>query len=207
MLGICTLKIWLFKLKYTLVIFVFFLFSFSSVKAQLQDSTQLIQDSIQRSKAIQKKNYSHPRRAAIMSAVLPGLGQAYNKKYWKIPIIYAGLGGFGYMFTFNNKEYNFYRENLIALNDDNPNTINTTRYSSSDLQTLKNEYKKSRDLALFGIAVFYFLNIIDANVDGHLRTFDVSDDLSIHLDPWQMNVFAHQSYQIASGISIKLNFK
>lgn len=164
------------------------------------DSTRIAQET-------QKKNYSGPRRASIMSMLLPGLGQAYNKKYWKIPIIYAGIGGFGYMFAFNNKEYNYYRKNLIAVNDEDPNTNNTTNYTSDQLQILKNGYKKSRDLALIGISIIYFLNIIDANVDAHLRTFDVSDDLSLRIDPWQSYYCTQNTFKLATGLSIKLNFK
>ncbi len=142
-----------------------------------------------------------------MSALLPGLGQAYNKKYLKIPLIYAGLGGFGYMFVTNNQQYNFYRKNLIAENDEDPNTINTTRYSSDQLQVQKVSYRKNRDLAAIGIAVFYVLNIIDANVDAHLKTFDVSDDLSMNIRPWHSVYSNGTGFSTATGISIKLNFK
>lgn len=142
-----------------------------------------------------------------MSAILPGLGQAYNKKYWKLPIIYAGLGGFTYMFITNNEQYKFYRKNLIALNDDDPNTDNTTRYSSDQLQVQKVAYRKNRDFAAIGIAVIYILNIIDANVDAHLKTFDVSDDLSIHVRPWQTIYSTGLGYKGAAGFSVKLNFK
>lgn len=172
-----------------------------------QDSVALKQDSLTQSKAAHKKNYSEARRASIMSACLPGLGQIYNRKYWKVPIIYAGLGGLGYMFVFNHNEYNYFRQNLIREADDDPTTINTTRYDVDQLQTQKITYRKRRDIAAVGIALLYILNIIDANVDAHLKTFDVSDDLSISVDPW------HDSYNIgfgnrtATGFSIKLNFK
>lgn len=172
-----------------------------------QNTTDRVSDSLSLAKATHKKNYSGPRKASIMSAILPGLGQAYNKKYWKIPLIYGGLGGFGYMFVTNNQQYNFYRKNLIAENDEDPNTINTTRYSSDQLQVQKVSYRKNRDLAAIGIAVFYILNIIDANVDAHLKTFDVSDDLSIKIRPWQTIYFTGLGYKGAAGISVKLNFK
>jgi len=195
----------LFNLKNSLLLFL--ICFFCKVNAQSKDSLSSAADSIRQAKEIKKENYFAPRRASILSALLPGLGQAYNKKYWKIPIIYAGIGGFGYMFAFNNTEYNYYRKNLIAVNDEDPNTANETAYSSEQLQTLKNEYKKSRDLALIGITVIYLLNIIDANVDAHLKTFDVNDDLSIHLDPWQSVYRRQNSYGVASGLSLKINFK
>jgi len=142
-----------------------------------------------------------------MSAILPGLGQAYNRKIWKIPIIYAGLGGLGYLFATSNKDYNFFRKNLIADNDDNPNTVNTTRYSSDQLQILKVGARKKRDTAAIGLLIVYILNIVDANVDAHLKTFDVSDDLSIQVEPWQTIYNAGYGLGTATGLSIKLNFK
>lgn len=131
-----------------------------------------------------KKVYSHARRATVMSALLPGLGQAYNKKYWKIPIIYAGLGSFAYFYIVNNREYTYYRDNLKAIYDDDSTTFNTTNYQDWQLQSLKDQYKKNRDLSLIGFFAVYLLNIIDANVDGHLSTFDVSDNLGLHIEPW-----------------------
>jgi hypothetical protein len=164
-------------------------------------------DSLVQSKAAHKKNYSEPRKASIMSACLPGLGQVYNSKYWKVPIIYAGLGGLGYMFLVNNKEYTYFRQNLIWEADDDPTTINTTRYDIDQLQTQKITYRKRRDIAAIGIALLYILNIIDANVDAHLKTFDVSDDLSISIDPWQGIYSTGFGNRTATGFSIKLNFK
>jgi hypothetical protein len=184
--------------------FLSFLFP---VIAQENDSLSLARDSVKKAKADHKKNYSGPRKASIMSAIFPGLGQAYNKKYWKMPIIYAGLAGFGYLFVANNQQYNFYRKNLIAENDNNPNTINTTRYSSDQLEVEKIDYRKKRDLDAIGIAVIYILNIIDANVDAHLKTFDVSDNLSIHIEPWQNIYGIGNGLRTANGLSIKINFK
>lgn len=142
-----------------------------------------------------------------MSAVLPGLGQAYNKKYWKIPIVYAGLGGFGYFFVTNNQLYNDFRQGVRNYYGDDAAAIANTGYTGEQLQTLKLYYRKNRDICAFGFAIIYVLNIIDANVDGHLRTFDISDDLSLHIDPWQnihRNQFGHSS---VFGVSVKLNFK
>ncbi len=183
---------------------MFFVFSF---KAQ-NDTLVLGKDTTPQTKTQKKATYSSARKASIMSAVLPGLGQAYNKKYWKIPIIYAGLGGFGYMFLTNNKQYNLYRANVIAYNDDDPSTVpSLPEYSSEQSQVLKLYYRKNRDFAVIGFSLIYLINIIDANVDAHLRTFDVSDDLSIHLEPWQSTYKINSGYRTATGLSIKLNFK
>lgn len=184
-----------------------FVLCFSGLNAQQQDSLR-IKDSIATEKAKKKKVYSHARRATLMSVFLPGLGQAYNKKYWKIPIIYAGLGGFTYMYIFNNQEYTYYRDNLRAITDNNPATENLTFYNQDQLKVLKDQYKKSRDLAIFGFFAIYALNIIDANVDGHLVSFDVSDNLGVHIDPWY-NLHPGHSFGSGSsaGLTLKLNFR
>lgn len=172
------------------------------------DSISNTNDRINKAKADQKKLYSAPRKASIMSAILPGLGQAYNKQFWKIPIIYAGIGGFTYMFITNNNQYKFFRKNVIAAYDNDPNTMNTSGYSDDNAQIEKLRYKKLRDFATIGMGFIYLLNIIDANVSAHLKTFDVSDDLSIHIAPWQSNFQSYQQhYGIATGLSIQLNFK
>ncbi len=146
---------------------------------------QAQKDSVQQA-AIQKRRiYSDPRKASIMSAVVPGLGQAYNRRYWKIPVIYAGLAGFSYYFYINNGPYNDYRR-ALRESDTGPGyaTVAGVTYSTENLQILKNDYKRQRDLGAIGIMAIYLLNIIDANVDAHLRTFDVSDDLSLNINPW-----------------------
>jgi hypothetical protein len=165
-------------------------------------------DTASLTKSEKKVVYTGPRKASIMSAVLPGLGQVYNKKYWKVPIIYAGLGGFGYMFYYNNGLYNDFRKNVIAVYDNDVNTVNSMPwYSGEQLQTLKLQYRKSRDFAFIGFAIVYLLNIIDANVDAHLKTFDVSDDLSFSIKPWYESSIKSSRSVLAAGLTLKLNFK
>lgn len=178
-----------------------------SVFSQQQDSIVGAQDSIAIAKTNRSKTYSVPRRASLMSAILPGLGQAYNGKYWKIPVIYAGFVGFGYMFKVNNEQYNFFRKNLIAENDEDPSTINETRWGTDELQTQKVTYRKRRDIAAVGVVIIYILNIIDANVDAHLKTFDVSDDLSLRIEPWPGIYAINNGFITVAGLSLKLNFK
>lgn len=142
-----------------------------------------------------------------MSAVIPGAGQIYNKKYWKTPIIYAGLGGFGYLFASNQQHYAYLSKNLKAEYDGDASTVNESGYSAEQLQTLKSEYRKKRDLGIIGCAVIYALNILDANVDAHLKTFDVSDDLSLQIKPYNAFYFYNESYGIQTGIAINLKFR
>jgi hypothetical protein len=141
-------------------------------------------DSTAREKARQKNIYSRARKASVMSAVVPGLGQAYNRKYWKIPIIYGALGGFGYLFSVRQQEYDYYRTNLAAMFDEDPGTENITPYNANGLKELKQSARNGRDFAVLGFVMVYLLQIVDANVDAHLRTFDVSDNLSLRVQPW-----------------------
>ena len=191
-------------------LFIILVFTFFALGYHAQSDTIVLgKDTTTQTKVHKKAIYSSARKASIMSAIIPGLGQAYNKKYWKIPIIYAGLGGFGYMFLSNNTKYNDYRKGLIASvnHGDSSQMVYGDYYSQSQLQSQKLYYRKYRDFAVIGFSIVYIINIIDANVDAHLRTFDVSDDLSLQVDPWQ-NVYRTASgYKTATGISLKLNFK
>jgi len=189
---------------------IFFLSTNFCCFSQQKDSIQLI-DTAQNKIINNKPTYSVARRAAILSACLPGLGQAYNKKYWKIPIFYAGIGGFGYLFYANNIKYNTYRSALLLSQESLSGgyaTVDNISWSTTQLQTQKQIYKKRRDFGAIGIGIIYLLNIIDANVDGHLKTFDVSDDLSLNIDPWQ-NEYSLGNFQYitAYGLTLKLNFK
>ena len=155
-----------------------------------------------------KKVYSHARRATIMSTLLPGLGQAYNRKYWKIPLVYAGLGGFAYMYSINHPEYVYYRDNLKAIHDGDPNTTNNTNYQDWQLKSLKDQYKKNQDLAVIGFCAVWLLNIIDANVDGHLKSFDVSDNLGLFIKPdlyWRFP--EDQALRAGYGLTFTLRHK
>ena len=126
-----------------------------------------------------------PRKATIYSAVLPGAGQAYNKKYWKIPIIYAGFGALTYFVVTNNSEYKTYEEGYKFRLDGDVTTTDdfVGIYTDEDLVTLKNFYRRNRDLSVIGMSLLYVLNIIDASVDAHLFYFDVSDQLSMNVTP------------------------
>ena len=164
-------------------------------------------DTVKTEKKKPVSTYRRARTASVMSAILPGAGQVYNKKYWKVPIIYAGLGGFGYLFYVNQERFSYYSKNLKAEYDNDANTINESGYSGTQLQTLKADYRKTRDLGIIGCAVFYALNILDANVDAHLTTFDVSDDLSLQIKPYSHFYSFNNNNGIQTGFAIQLNLK
>lgn len=143
-----------------------------------------------------------PRRATIYSAVLPGLGQAYNKKWWKIPIIYAGICAGTYFAIDFHKEFirfkNAYLQRIDGQTDEFNGILNETALNNEMDRWIRN-----RDLCIAGIALFYFLNIIDASVDAYLMDFDVSDNLSIHIRPQS---FINYSYNPTLGAKVIFNF-
>lgn len=118
-----------------------------------------------------------PARAAFYSAIVPGLGQAYNKRYWKIPIVYGAIGTGVYFYSMNNSEYTRYRDaykqRLKGLDDEFKG-----QYSDETLINAQRTFQRNRDLALIVTIGLYVLNIVDANVDAHLKQFNVNDDLT-----------------------------
>ena len=187
-------------------ILLFFVFVCTTVQAQQNDSIKnnFREDSIQSKRAVNKAIYSNARKASIMSACLPGLGQVYNKKYWKVPVIYAVLGGLTYWGITSQTQLKYYSNNLRFQNDEDPATLNTSGYSTEQLVTQKRYYRKFRDIAVIAGVLVYLINIIDANVDAHLKTFDVSDDLSLQLKPYSNLDYTNK---LQAGLTLKLNFK
>ena len=131
-------------------------------------------------------NPNAPAKAAFYSALVPGLGQAYNKKYWKIPIVYIGLGVGIYSYTWNQKKYQGFRSEYKKrlANGGQIDTSDPTygRLSTESVIRGQKFYQKNRDLSVLITAGLYILNIVDANVDAHLLQFNVNDDLSLKPD-------------------------
>ena len=149
-----------------------------------------------------------PRKATIYSAVLPGLGQAYNKKYWKIPVIYAGFAAFGYFIYWNNDNYQIMKQAYSDFTDGDPETNSYLDLDGAQYYDLGTEpddtnfkqavlkqqdyYRRNRDLLVISIVGFYGLQIIDASVDAHFFDFDISEDLTLNWQP-TMNYFNQQT--------------
>lgn len=129
-------------------------------------------------------NMLSPSKAAFYSAVLPGLGQAYNKKYWKIPIVYATLGTGVYFYKTNSDNYNRARTAYKLKIDDKPNEFDgkdgNILISEEALIRAQKSYKKDRDLALLVTVAFYFLQILEASTNAHLLQHNVDNNLSIN---------------------------
>jgi len=155
-----------------------------------------------------KKYKKHsPKMAAILSAIAPGAGQIYNKRYWKLPLVWGGLAGFGYLWVNENNRYQDAKTSYLSLLDtDSSNDIPLNGSTNlSVVQSTKNVYRNQRDMyLLFGI-LFYGLNIIDATVDAHFMNFDVSDDLSMNFK-LDMRNYATSTQAIPS-LTCTFNFK
>ena len=173
---------------------------FSAAIAQKKNETKsiVVKDTTGYSKKI---NPLAPARAGFYSAILPGLGQAYNKKYWKIPIVYAALGSGIYLYISNDKLYNSFRneyKSRLAGNE----KIDYPQYSNETLIVGQKGYRRNRDLSLLFCFAMYALNIVDANVDAHLMQFNVNDNLSLAPDILTNPL----DFQQNAGISMKLKF-
>ncbi|MDA3890050.1 MAG: DUF5683 domain-containing protein [Salinivirgaceae bacterium] len=132
--------------------------------------------------------FSHsPNKATFYSAILPGLGQIYNGKYWKVPIIYAGIGGLIYYTNYTNYVYKKYKDGynvkLRIKNGEVGVEDNYERYGEENLKRLKDQWRRWRDLNIVGLGLIYVAQILDADVDAHLFDYDVSEDLTLRIEP------------------------
>ena len=142
-----------------------------------------------------------PSKAAFYSAVLPGLGQAYNKKYWKIPIVYAAIGTGVYFYIYNNDELNRYRDaykrRLAGYTDDEF----YGKVSDDGLRRAQDQFRRNQELSLLITIGLYVLNIIDANVDAHLLQYNVDENLAIKPH------FQYNEMENSSDLGLTVNFK
>ena len=147
---------------------------------------------------------NRPNTAALYSAALPGLGQAYNKKYWKIPIFYGAGLVIGYYINYNHKLYQQYRNGLLALDDEDPRTEPFDPNLSRETYSRAADYwRRNRELLIITAILVYIVNIVDAHVDAHLELFTVEDDISLNLEP-SYDQTSMQTHLL--GISLKLRF-
>lgn len=146
-----------------------------------------------------------PVKATLLSTALPGAGQFYNKKYWKIPVLYGAFAGLGYLIKFNNDRYQTYKDAYIVRIDGDASTVDEfqNQFSEGDLKTLKDFYRRNRDLSIIFAGLVYVLNIVDASVDAHLFYFDVSDDLSLNIRPEIYNSYHTDRF---AALTLSLNF-
>jgi hypothetical protein len=165
------------------------------------------QDTIPKTKPVKQKFRAEPMRATMLAVVFPGLGQIYNRSYWKIPLVYAGFGGLIYSAQLNSANYEKYMKayqdftDLIpetksyqALIKDSPSNYDpvlfpetynasSASYYKDGMLRMVDYYKRYRDLSYIGIAGWYLLSVLDANVDASLFNYDISDNLDLAIYP------------------------
>ncbi|MFO7873717.1 MAG: DUF5683 domain-containing protein [Bacteroidales bacterium] len=147
-----------------------------------------------------------PSRAAMLSATLPGLGQIYNQKYWKVPIIYAGFGTLAYFVNFNANEYSKWRDAWVARVDGNPHTVDDFPNHSADvLERAMDYYRRNLEITYILSAGLYLINILDASVDAHLMDFDVGEDLRVSMTPGRIpSAYATGSLQHNAQLTLTI---
>jgi len=137
-----------------------------------------------------------PKKAGMYSAIIPGAGQVYTKKYWKVPIIYAGLITTAYYFKENHDLYDLYKTTYLnRIEGDMSDNLN---FTNTNLVTLTEHYRRNREVSALLFTLTYVLNIVDASVSAHLFDYDVSEDISLHLQP------IYIAKKNASGLSLSI---
>jgi hypothetical protein len=170
--------------------------------------TQII-DSTAKGEKVKKVRVYSPRKAALRSAILPGWGQIYNRKYWKLPIVYGAIGLTGYVFVYNYSNYKDTRFAYKVKYNMRVNRTDTALFpkikrelqplTEESLRFYRDEFRRDIDYSVLIFVLAWGLNIVDAAVDAHLKAFDVSDDLSFQLKP------GHSTMAGTNGISLVLN--
>jgi hypothetical protein len=165
-----------------------------------QDSTQVAPPD-----TVELKSYAtryDPRKALLYAAVLPGLGQVYNKKYWKLPLVYGGFIGFGYGINFYQKGYTKYKGELFDVIDSGE-PFSQSGYTEDQLRTIVDRYRRERDFFIILMAGMYLLQMVDAHVDAHLKEFDLNPNLHVRLQP---TMDTDMLVGRTAGFSIKFRF-
>ena len=144
-----------------------------------------------------------PAKAAFYSAALPGLGQVYNKRYWKLPLIYGGISASIYYYDLNNKNFKRYRDaykrRLAGFNNDE---FQGVIFDNDRLIDGMNFYKQYRDQSMLFIIGIYFLNILDANIDAHLKQYNINQNLSLKPYMDENSIVTDRNF----GVSLNFNF-
>lgn len=169
-------------------------------------SQQKVEDKTVASKkmADTSKNKFNPRTATIRSAILPGWGQIYNKKYWKLPLVYGALGTTAGIFAYNVKNYKRLKTAYVLRTDNNPSNDNQIyskfqNLSAESIRSYRNVFRQNVDYSALFFIIFWGLNVVDATVDAHLKSFDVNDNLSFEIKP------GYSPLANTNGVSLVMN--
>ena len=166
----------------------------------------------QNSDSLKKNKFSF--KSTLFSSIIPGSGQVHNniirtnttknRLWWKLPLIYGGLGTTLYLINFNNQEFNSIKNERLSRIDGN-SPIYYAQYSENQLREIQDEYRRLRDLSVISLIGIYFLQVIDANVESHLFLFDISDNLTFRVKPsYQINNYYKNSFSTQFSLNIKI---
>lgn len=189
----------------------------------------IAQDAMSVTDPAKKVFKAEPFRATMLAVALPGLGQIYNRKYWKVPLVYAGFGGLVYAISFNSKEYNIYlkayqdftdkipqtKSYIDLIKNVDPSTYDPVLFPKSAVPSSTEWYKERmlrqvdyfkryRDLSYIGIAAWYLFTVLDANVDASLFNYDVKDDIEVKVQPVVVRVGGQADPVV--NLSLRLTF-
>lgn len=186
--------------------------------AQLALKTDSMQQEMSQPQPAKPRFVPDSNRSLWLAMVFPGAGQIYNRKYWKLPIVYGGFVGCAYALNWNNKMYKDYSQAYLDIMDDDPNTKSyedflPPSYNISGqeerfkeiFRKRKDAYRRQRDLSIFCFVGVYLLSVIDAYVDAELSDFDISNDLSLRIEPTTFNDGKSNNFN-SVGLQCSLKF-
>ena len=181
-----------------------FLFHVTALaQSQTGDTSNTTQTKTQKIKPDYSDLPKNPRKAVMLSAIVPGAGQIYNGKAWKAPILYGGIMADVYFIGFNNKRYQTFRTALFAFDDGD-----RTQFPSLNRDALVRNvdyWRQNRDMTILLLFAIYALNLVDANVDAHLSGFDISDNIGLKITPGSAPLMASSTQQM--GLTLKFTIK
>jgi len=181
------------KFYTSILISIFFLFTANRTLAQQTDTL-----------SVDTVPVHSPKKAMYLSVAVPGAGQFYNRKYWKIPIIYAAGATLVYSIVSHNTAYvKFKAAYEQVYYYPNQPMAGFELYTKDQLKDYKDQHRRYRDMSVIGLGLLYVLNIVDATVDGYLFDYDVSDDLTLRIEPTIIN----NTYTSSQQWAVKCSFK
>ncbi|MCB9071099.1 MAG: hypothetical protein H6543_01270 [Prevotellaceae bacterium] len=183
---------------------------------ELPDSVNITLDSLAKSELVTMPVVfkPNPQKSLWYAIICPGLGQIYNRQYWKVPIVYGGVAGLTYAISWNGKYYRDYSRGYRDIMDSDPTTNSyekllpygtdpTSSYAKDLMKSRQNIYRRYRDLSIVGAVAFYAITVIDAYVDAQLADFDISPDLSMQVVPTMLQT--PNSYKPSVGVQLNFN--
>src|SRR5436190_14959246 len=191
------------RIRYIFYVILFLLSTHFSIGQSIEKK---ITDSMPKKKAIDttNKNAFDPHKATIRSAIIPGWGQVYNKKYWKVPLVWGALGTTAVIYFYNVETYRALKQTYIYMTDSIPDASQPidprfSNISPNGVRSLRNSFRQNVDYSVVFFILFWGLNVVDATVDAHLKSFDVNDNLSLDIKP------GFSPMANTTGISLVLN--